>query len=180
MKISKLKFYDEEESAKRKDYLEWEEYFMGIAFLAAQRSKDPATQVGACIVDDDKKIVAIGYNGLPISCSDDTFPWSKNSDDPLKNKYMYVCHAEVNAILNKNSIDVKGCTLYVALFPCNECSKIIIQSRIKEVVFCSDKHAEKPHTVASKRLLDAAGIKYRQFVPNHRKIVIDFDKINEC
>lgn len=159
--------------------LDWEDYFMGIAFLAAQRSKDPATQVGACIVNDEKKIVAIGYNGFPINCNDDEFPWTKTSDDPLMNKYMYVCHAEVNAILNKNSIDVKGCSLYVALFPCNECAKIIIQSRIKEVIYLSDKHADKPQTIASKKLLNAAGVTYRQYTPKHSKIVIDFDKINE-
>lgn len=152
---------------------------MGIAFLAAQRSKDPATQVGACIVNDEKKIVGIGYNGFPMNCDDDEFPWSKDSDDPSKNKYMYVCHAEVNAILNKNSIDVNGCYLYVALFPCNECAKIIIQSRIKEVIYGSDKHAEKAHTKGAKRMFDAAGIKYRQFKPKHSKIIIDFDKINE-
>lgn len=152
---------------------------MGIAFLAAQRSKDPATQVGACIVNPDKHIVGIGYNGLPINCNDDSFPWTKVSSDPLENKYMYVCHAEVNAILNKNSIDVKGCTLFVALFPCNECAKIIIQSRIKEVVYLSDKHAEKPSTVASKKMLNAANVLYRQFIPKHERIVIDFSKINE-
>lgn len=157
--------------------LEWEEYFMGVAMLAAQRSKDPATQVGACIVNSEKNIVAIGYNGFPQNCSDDVFPWKKTSKDPLENKYMYVCHAEVNAILNKNSIDVKGCDLYVALFPCNECAKIIIQSRIKEVVYLSDKYAEKPQTIASKKMFDAAGIRYRQFTPKHEKIVIDFSKI---
>jgi dCMP deaminase len=159
--------------------LDWEEYFMGIAFLAAQRSKDPATQVGACIVNEEKHIVGIGYNGFPINCGDDSFPWTKDSDDPIKNKYMYVCHAEVNAILNKNSIDVKGCTLYVALFPCNECAKIIIQSRIKEVVYLSDKHADKPSTIGSKKMLDAAKVKCRQFTPKHKQIVIDFSKINE-
>lgn len=152
---------------------------MGIAFLAAQRSKDPATQVGACIVNAEKHIVGIGYNGFPMNCNDDVFPWTKDSADPLDNKYMYVCHAEVNAILNKNSIDVKGCTLYVALFPCNECAKIIIQSRINEVVYVSDKHADKPHTVASKKMLNAAGVNYRQFIPRHKKIIIDFDKVNE-
>lgn len=152
---------------------------MGIAFLAAQRSKDPATQVGACIVNQDKHIVGIGYNGFPMNCKDDEYPWTKDSKDPLENKYMYVCHAEVNAILNKNSIDVKGCTLYVALFPCNECAKIIIQSKIKEVVYFSDKHADKSSTIASKRMLDSANICYRQFVPKHKTIVIDFEKIND-
>lgn len=170
---------DKKNTGKRLDFLEWEEYFMGIAFLAARRSKDPVTQVGACIVNNENKIVGIGYNGLPIGCNDDEFPWSKESTNDLENKYMYVCHAEVNAILNKNSIDVNGCTMYVALFPCNECAKVIIQSRIKEVVYLSDKHAEKPHTIGAKKMFHAAGVKYRQFVPKHSKIVIDFDKINE-
>lgn len=151
---------------------------MGIAFLAAQRSKDPATQVGACIVDQEKHIVGIGYNGFPIKCNDESFPWTKSSEDPLKNKYMYVVHAEVNAILNKNSIDVKDCNLFVALFPCNECAKIIIQSRIKEVIYLSDKHAEKPSTIAAKKMFNAANVKYRQFIPK-RKIIIDFTKIND-
>lgn len=153
---------------------------MGIAFLAAQRSKDPATQVGACIVNQEKHIVGIGYNGFPNNCNDDIFPWTKSSEDPLENKYMFVCHAEVNAILNKNSIDVKGCNLYVGLFPCNECAKIVIQSRIKEVIYVSDKHAEKPSTIASKKMFDASGVKYRQFRPQHDKIVIDFTKINDA
>lgn len=163
---------------KREDYLQWDEYFMATAFLAAKRSKDPTCQVGACIVDEDKKIVGIGYNGFPIGCSDDDFPWVKNTDDPLDSKYMYVCHAEVNAILNKNCSTVKGCTLYVALFPCNECAKIIIQSRIKEIVYMSDKHGHKPQTVASKRMLDAAGVKYWQFIPKMKTILIDFSEIN--
>lgn len=170
---------DKKKSSKRSDFLEWEEYFMGIAFLAARRSKDPATQVGACIVNNENKIVGIGYNGFPIGCNDDEFPWSKESTNELENKYMYVCHAEVNAILNKNSIDVNGCTMYVALFPCNECAKMIIQSRIKEVVYLSDKHADKPHTIGAKKMFEASGVKYRQFVPKHNKIVIDFGKINE-
>lgn len=158
---------------KREDYLAWEEYFMAMAFLAAKRSKDPSTQVGACIVNEDKKIVGLGYNGLPIGVPDDQFPWGK-SPNPLESKYTYVCHAEVNAVLNKNSADLKNCTLYVALFPCNECAKIIIQSRIKDVVYMSDKHAHKPEVIASKQMLDVAGIKYRQYKPSARKIVIDF------
>lgn len=160
-------------ATKREDYLSWEDYFMAMAFLAAKRSKDPSTQVGACIVNDDKKIVALGYNGFPIGCADDEFPWGK-SPNPLESKYTYVVHAEVNAVLNKNSADLKNCTLYVALFPCNECSKVIIQSRIKEVVYLSDKHSHKPEVIASKKLLDAAGITYRQYIPSTRKIVIDF------
>lgn len=151
---------------------------MGIAVLAAQRSKDPVTQVGACIVNDEKHIVGVGYNGFPRNCDDDEFPWTKGSDDSLNNKYMYVVHAEVNAILNKNSIDVKGCVLYVALFPCNECAKIIIQSGIKEIIYMSDKYADQPNTIASKRLLDAAKIKYKKYVPKSSSIVVDFSTID--
>lgn len=163
---------------KRADYLDWNEYFMATAFLAAKRSKDPNTQVGACIVNDERKIVGVGYNGFPIGCGDDDFPWGKNSNDPLDTKYLYVCHAEMNAILNKNSSDVKNCTMYVALFPCNECAKIIIQSRIREVIYMSDKHALKKSTIASKKMFDAAGVKYWQFVPKSSRIVIDFSEID--
>ncbi|XP_055639633.1 deoxycytidylate deaminase [Toxorhynchites rutilus septentrionalis] len=163
---------------KRNDYLDWNEYFMATAFLAAKRSKDPNTQVGACIVNDEKKIVGIGYNGFPIGCSDDEFPWGKKSANSLDAKYLYVCHAEMNAILNKNSSDVKQCTMYVALFPCNECAKIIIQSRIKEVIYMSDKHAHKNSTIAAKKMFDAAGVKYWQFQPRNNKIVIDFSEID--
>ena len=145
--------------------------------LTAQRSKDPVTQVGACIINEDKHIVGIGYNGFPQHCSDDNFPWCKSSSNPLDNKNMNVCHAEVNAILNKSSIDVKGCDLYVALFPCNERAKIIVQSKIKEVIYLSDKNADKPQTIASKRMFDAAQIKFRQFIPKHEKIIIDFSSI---
>lgn len=167
----------ESPTKKRENYLEWSEYFMATAFLAAKRSKDPATQVGACIVNDEQKIVGVGYNGFPIGCEDDEFPWGKTSCDRLETKYMYVCHAEVNAILNKNSADLKNCTIYVALFPCNECAKVIIQSRIKEVVYMSDKHAHKQETIASKRLLTAAGVKLTQFTPKQKRLVIDFEDI---
>ncbi|XP_067578060.1 deoxycytidylate deaminase isoform X2 [Pseudorca crassidens] len=113
---------------KRDDYLEWPEYFMAVAFLSAQRSKDPNSQVGACIVNAENKIVGIGYNGMPNGCSDDLLPWRRTAESILDTKYPYVCHAELNAIMNKNSADVKGCTMYVALFPCNECAKLIIQA----------------------------------------------------
>ncbi|XP_041943386.1 deoxycytidylate deaminase isoform X1 [Alosa sapidissima] len=113
---------------KREDYLEWPEYFMAVAFLSAQRSKDPSSQVGACIVNPENKIVGIGYNGMPNGCNDDLLPWARAAADRLDTKYPYVCHAELNAIMNKNSADVKGCTIYVALFPCNECAKLIIQA----------------------------------------------------
>lgn len=165
-------------SGKRENYLEWKDYFMAMAFLAAKRSKDPCTQVGACIVNEDNKIVGVGYNGFPIGCSDDEFPWGKESTNRLETKYMYVCHAEVNAVLNKLSADLKNCTLYVALFPCNECAKVIIQSRIKEIYYLSDKHAHKPEVIASKRLLDAAGIKYIQYKPACKRLVIDFTDID--
>ncbi|EEB09976.1 Deoxycytidylate deaminase, putative [Pediculus humanus corporis] len=151
---------------------------MANAFLAAKRSKDPSTQVGACIVDDDKKIVGIGYNGFPIGCDDDDFPWTKNSDSPLENKHFYVCHAEMNAILNKNSANIKGSKIYVVLFPCNECAKFIIQSGIKEVIYMSDKHHERLQTMAAKKMFAAAGITCRKFVPKKKIIVIDFDEID--
>lgn len=162
---------------KRKDYLCWDDYFMAVAFLSAQRSKDPSTQVGACIVDSDKKIVGIGYNGMPIGCDDDKLPWGKSSDDWLETKYPYVCHAEMNAILNKNGASVKGCSIYVALFPCNECAKIIIQSGIKRVFYYSDKHHEKPSMEASRRLLDIAGVQVTHYVPEQQTVTIDFTKI---
>jgi len=165
-------------NGKRMGYLEWPEYFMSICFLSAMRSKDPVTQVGACIVNDDRKIVGIGYNGMPLGCSDDKLPWRKESSNPLETKYMYVCHAEMNAIMNKNSADVKGCTIYVALFPCNECAKLIIQSGIRKVVYVSDKHHLKNSTIASKRLLQMAGVECCQFKPPRRRVVIDFDVIN--
>ncbi|XP_032687529.1 deoxycytidylate deaminase isoform X2 [Odontomachus brunneus] len=148
---------------------------MAVAFLSAQRSKDPRTQVGACIVNNDNKIIGIGYNGMPKGCDDDEFPWKKGPHSSLDSKYLYVCHAEVNAVLNKNSSDCKDCTMYVALFPCNECAKIIIQSSIKTVIYMSDKYADKVQTIAAKKMFDAAGIKYRQYISKHKKIEIDFD-----
>ncbi|XP_049899901.1 deoxycytidylate deaminase [Epinephelus moara] len=163
---------------KRKDYLEWPDYFMAVAFLSAQRSKDPSSQVGACIVNEENKIVGIGYNGMPNGCDDDLLPWSRSADDRLNTKYPYVCHAELNAIMNKNSADVKGCTMYVALFPCNECAKLIIQAGIKEVVYLSDKYHESPEMIASRRLLGMAGVQCRQFKPKRTEIVIDFNSIN--
>lgn len=145
---------------KRTDYINWDEYFMGVALLSGKRSKDPNTQVGACIVSEDKRIIGLGYNGLPKGCSDDEFPWEREGDF-LDTKYPFVCHAELNAILN-TTINLKGCTIYVALFPCHECSKAIIQSGIKEVVFLSDKYNGTKSDLASKRMLDAAGVVYRK------------------
>ena len=156
---------------KRTDYISWDEYFMGIAMLAARRSKDPNTQVGACIVSQDNIIISTGYNGMPKGCSDDEYPWDRVGDET---KYPYVVHAELNAILNANGRDLRGSKLYVALFPCNECAKAIIQSGVKEVYYLSDKYATTPSTLASKRMLDAAGVKYIQLRPAIDSITLDF------
>ncbi len=145
---------------KSLNYISWDEYFMGVARLSALRSKDPSTKVGACIVNPHKRIVGIGYNGLPYGCSDDEFPWDRNGNF-LETKYPYVVHAEPNAILNSTT-DLHEATIYVTLFPCNECAKLIIQSGIKEVVYLSDKYEGTNENVASKKMLQAAGIKLRQ------------------
>lgn len=145
---------------KRLDYLTWDQYFMGIARLSALRSKDPSTQVGACIVDQHKKIVGIGYNGLPIGIDDDAFPWEKTGDY-LDTKYPYVCHAELNAILN-SSMKLQGACMYVTLFPCNECTKAIIQSGITKLYYISDKYKDLDMTIASKKMLDTANVQYIQ------------------
>ena len=147
---------------KREDYLSWDEYFMGIALLSSMRSKDPSTQVGACIVNSEKRILSMGYNGMPRCCSDDEFPWDKN-ESALDSKYLYVCHAELNAILNCASGNVRGCTVYTTLFPCNECAKAIIQSGIAEVVYMSDKYSESDSVLASKRMFTTAGVKFREY-----------------
>ncbi|XP_026703051.1 deoxycytidylate deaminase isoform X2 [Athene cunicularia] len=171
-------FSNEGSCRKREDYLEWPEYFMAVAFLSAQRSKDPSSQVGACIVNSENKIVGIGYNGMPNGCSDDVLPWTRTAAHSLDTKYPYVCHAELNAIMNKNSADVKGCSMYVALFPCNECAKLIIQAGIKEVIFMSDKYHDTMEMTAARRMFDLAGVIYREFKPKCNKIIIDFDSIN--
>ncbi|MBQ1988843.1 MAG: dCMP deaminase family protein [Clostridia bacterium] len=157
---------------KREDYLSWDEYFMGIALLSSMRSKDPSTQVGACIVNADKRILSMGYNGMPRCCSDDDFPWDKN-DNPLDSKYLYVCHAELNAILNCAVGTVRGCTVYTTLFPCNECAKAIIQSGISEVVYMSDKYADSDSVMASKRMFDTAGVKYREYNSEGKNISLE-------
>ncbi len=158
---------------KRADYITWDEYFMGVALLASQRSKDPSTQVGACIVDGERRILSTGYNGFPQGCSDDEFPW--NRDEALgETKYQFVVHAELNAILNASGKKLAGSVLYVGLFPCNECAKAIIQSGIKEVIYLSDKYHDTPSMTASRRMLDAAGIKYRQIKPTKASIVLSF------
>ena len=158
---------------KNKNYLSWDEYFMGIALLSAQRSKDPSTQVGACIVNKEKKIVGLGYNGFPIGCNDDALPWEREGDF-LNTKYPYVCHAELNAILNSIK-DLNNCSIYVALFPCNECAKAIIQSGIREVVYLSDKYQGTDSNIASKKMFQMSGIRLRQLVLYKQKIEISFD-----
>jgi len=148
---------------------------MGVALLSAKRSKDPSTQVGACIVNDKNKIVGAGYNGLPIGCDDDEFPWDK-SGDFLNTKYPYICHAELNAILNNIGMDLKGCKIYTALFPCNECSKAIIQSGITEVIYLSDKYHGNDIFKASKYMLDKAGVNYRKVEANIKELLLSFEE----
>jgi len=158
---------------KRKNYISWDEYFMGISLLSAKRSKDPNTQVGACIVNQFNKIVGIGYNGFPIGCPDDFLPWGREGDNVNDTKYPYVVHAEANAILNSTK-DLHGARIYVALFPCNECTKLIIQSGIKEIIYMSDKYADSDAVKASKKMLDLAGVKTRQIKFDIEKIELDF------
>ena len=158
---------------KRDDYISWDEYFMGISLLSALRSKDPNTQVGACIVSPEKRILSMGYNGFPAGCSDDEFPWERQGDI-LDTKYPYVCHAELNAILNCRGANLTGSVIYVALFPCNECAKAIIQSGIREVVYLSDKYAGTPATEASKRMFEAAGVKLTRLTPERDTICLNF------
>lgn len=160
---------------KREDYISWDEYFMGIAALAAKRSKDPSTQVGACIVSKDNVIISTGYNGMPKGCSDDEFPWDREGEET---KYPFVVHSELNAILNACGRDVRGSRIYVTLFPCNECAKSIIQSGISEVFYLSDKYKDTMGNIASKRMLDAAGVKYTKLVPEHKTITLDLSAEN--
>ena len=159
---------------KRTDYINWDEYFIGIAMLAARRSKDPNTQVGACIVSQDNIIISTGYNGMPKGCSDDVFPWDRSGENEAATKYPYVVHAELNAILNASGRDLRGSRIYVALFPCNECAKAIIQSGIKEVIYLSDKYHDTMLNLVSKRMLSAAGVKFTQLKTTVKSITLDF------
>lgn len=158
---------------KRTDYITWDEYFMGVALLSAKRSKDPNTQVGACIVNNKNKIVGAGYNGLPIGCHDDDFPWDKQGEF-LDTKYPYICHAELNAILNNIGMDLHGCKIYTALFPCNECTKAIIQSGITEVIYLSDKYEGSDVFKASKIMLDKAGVTYRKVEVKISSLILSY------
>ncbi len=158
---------------KRQDYISWDEYFMGVSILSGMRSKDPNTQVGACIVSEDHRILSMGYNGMPTGCSDDELPWDRTADDPLDTKYLYVCHAELNAILNHAGPSLRGATIYVSLFPCSNCAKAIIQSGIREVVYQDDKYADTTDVIASKKMLNMAGVRLRQLPLSHRHIEFD-------
>ena len=157
---------------KRTDYINWDEYFMGIALLTAMRSKDPSSQVGACIVSPENKILSLGYNGMPIGCDDDAMPWEREGE-PLNTKYMYVCHAELNAILNSAHNNLKGARVYVTLFPCNECTKAIIQSGIAEVVYYSDKYHDTDSSVAARFMFKKAGVRLTPYQPSGRKMELE-------
>ncbi|MCR5616993.1 MAG: dCMP deaminase family protein [Clostridiales bacterium] len=157
---------------KRNDYITWDEYFMGVASLSAQRSKDPSTQVGACIVNNENRIMTVGYNGMPRGCSDDEFPWEREGG-MLDTKYAFVCHAEMNAILNCGTADLRDTRVYVTLFPCRECTKALIQKGIREVIYYSDKYHDTEDAVAARKMLDAAGVIYKPYNPSGRKIGIE-------
>lgn len=157
---------------KRKDYIGWDSYFMGVAMLSAQRSKDPNTQVGACIVSKDNKILSVGYNGAPNGYDDDQMPWDREGDF-LNTKYAYVCHAELNAILNNKGSVLENARIYVDLFPCNECAKAIIQSGIKEIIYKSDKYNGTNGNIVSKKMLDYCGVKYRKYEEENKEIKLE-------
>lgn len=158
---------------KRDDYITWDQYFMGIAIMSAARSKDPNTQVGACIVDESNRILSMGYNGMPSGCNDDEMPWDRVGN-PLESKYFFVCHAELNAILNyRGGGNLRGSRCYVTLFPCNECAKAIIQCGIKEVIYMDDKYSDTESTKAAKKMFDLAGVTYTHYENQHKKI--DFE-----
>ena len=158
---------------KRTGYISWDEYFMGIALLSAMRSKDNSTQVGACIVNDQHRILSIGYNGMPNGCDDDDMPWERSGDTSLDTKYPFVCHAELNAILNSASRNFSNCTLYVTLFPCNECTKAVIQSGIKRIVYLDNKYADTESAKASVIMLEKCGISFEQYIPTGRSITLE-------
>ncbi len=159
-------------SDKRKDYISWDDYFMGVALLASERSKDPNTRVGACIVDTQNRILSTGYNGFPQGCSDDAFPWNRDASAG-ETKYQFVVHAELNAVLNARGRNLSGSKLYVSLFPCHECAKAIIQSGVTEVIYLSDKYNGTESDNASKRMLESAGVKFTKIKPTKASIVLN-------
>ena len=158
-------------TGKRKDYISWDEYFMGVAVLSSMRSKDPNTQVGACIVSDDNKIIGVGYNGFPRGCSDDDLPWAREGGW-CETKYPYVCHAELNALLNYSGFRLQGARIYTTLFPCNECTKALIQSGIKEIIYAEDKYADTASVMAAKKMMKSAGITYRKYINDSKELVL--------
>lgn len=164
-----------DKNKKREDFLSWNEYFMSLAVLSSLRSKDPNTRVGACIVNDGNRIVGIGYNGFPAGCSDDELPWGR-AGEYLDTKYPYVCHAEMNAILNSDLGRMNNCRMYVNLFPCNECAKMIIQAGIKQVIYISDKYPEDEKFVAARRMFRLAGVQMIEMPEPKKKIEIDFSR----
>lgn len=155
---------------KRENYISWNDYFMAIALLSAQRSKDPSTQVGACIVNPDYKIVGVGYNGFPTGCNDDDLPWDREGK-PLETKYLYVCHAEKNAIHNSTG-NLKESVIYTTLFPCNNCAQDIIQSGISGVIYLDDKYHDKDFCTSARKMFDLSNIKYKQYIPESNQIVL--------
>jgi len=157
---------------KREDYITWDQMFMGVALTAAQRSKDPSSQVGACIVSPDFKILSTGYNGAPIGFNDDNHMTWEREGGFLNTKYAYVCHSELNAILNAHNRDLVNSTVYVTLFPCNECAKAIIQAGIKKVVYYDDKYNGTEIDIASKKMLDACGIEYQKYEQKGKELVL--------
>lgn len=157
---------------KRTDYISWDEYFMGVAMLSAMRSKDSNTQVGACIVSEENKIISVGYNGMPTGCDDDDMPWEREGD-PLETKYPFVCHAELNAILNRQAVSLNNSRIYVTLFPCNECAKAIIQSGIKEVIYFDNKYADSDGVKASIKMFEKTGVKYRKLEKANKELIIN-------
>lgn len=152
---------------KRSEYLTWDEYFMSIAQLSALRSKDPGTQVGSCIVSKNNRIMSVGYNGMPSGCSDDEYPWDREGE-ALSTKYLFVCHAELNAILNHRGGSLEGCRIYTTLFPCNECAKALIQAGISEIIYMQDKYSDTDSVIASKMMMKSAGVSFREYEPTSK------------
>ncbi|PIS42940.1 MAG: cytidine deaminase [Candidatus Kerfeldbacteria bacterium CG08_land_8_20_14_0_20_40_16] len=147
--------------SKRQNYISWDECFMRIAHVIAERSKDPNTQAGAVIANEQNVVVGLGYNGWPRGIDNDALPWRREGN-LYDTKYAYIVHAEENAIYNANA-KTRGCRIYSTLFPCNECAKTIIQNGITEVIYASDKYNDQEIWKASRRLFDLVGVKYRQY-----------------
>lgn len=169
----------EKQNPKREDYLKWKDYFMSVALVSGQRSKDRKTQVGACIANENNRIVGVGYNGFPDGCSDDEFPWDKDTKDQMKSKHLYVVHAESNAIINRFSADLNNCTMYVTRIPCNECAKLIIQTGIKKVVYMSDYgKLDENEVKASIRMFLASGVACTEYHPEFKGLNLDLTEVD--